>query len=122
MILLFLKAALLYYRIRSVDNDGNGKYSETRIIRLTKHQDQLVQIVTYPNPVISEIRITVPATWQNKKAVFEIYNVSGQLVKREEKGSSSQTETLNVSNLLPAFYLVQVTCNGETARQRIIKQ
>ena len=116
------KGALLYYRLRSVDKDGNGKYSETRIIRLNKQQVQEVSILAYPNPVTNELRITVPASWQNKKAVFEIYTTNGQVVKRKATANSSQTETLNVSNLAPAFYIVLVKCNGEMAQQKIIKR
>ena len=115
-------AAILYYRLRAADNYGNSKYSDTRIIRLNTEQNQMIKIETYPNPVVNEIRVTVPDAWQNKRAVYEIYSVNGNLVKRTEISNSSQTETLAVNNLLPATYVVLVKCKGEVARKIIIKQ
>jgi hypothetical protein len=44
------------------------------------------------------------------------------LTLRAESGNSSQTETINVSNLTAGVYMVKVTCNGETATQKIVKQ
>jgi hypothetical protein len=47
---------------------------------------------------------------------------NGQVVIRNEVVSASQTETINVSNLSPGFYIVKVSSNGEMAHQKIIKQ
>jgi len=62
---------VIYYRLRSVDIDGKSQISETRIIRIGSKTDNAVTILTYPNPVSNELRITIPANWQNKKAVNE---------------------------------------------------
>ncbi|MGB3004925.1 MAG: T9SS type A sorting domain-containing protein, partial [Chitinophagaceae bacterium] len=112
---------IIYYRLRSVDIDGKSQLSETRIIRIGSKTDNAVSILTYPNPVTNELRITIPANWQNKKAVYEIYNPNGQVAKRNETASSSQTETINVSSLAPGYYIVKVICEGQTAQQKIIK-
>ena len=58
---------VIYYRLRSVDIDGKTTYSAVRIIRLSKQTDNTVTILTYPNPAINELRITIPTKWQNKK-------------------------------------------------------
>ncbi|HYM94624.1 MAG TPA: T9SS type A sorting domain-containing protein, partial [Chitinophagaceae bacterium] len=116
-----VQANMIYYRLCSVDIDGKTDYSEVRVIRLNKQTDNSVTIITYPNPVNNELRITVPASWQNKKIAFELFNANGQLSKKTENASSSQTETINVSDLARGFYVVRVTCNGETAQQKIIK-
>ncbi len=55
-----LQATIIYYRLRSEDKDGSAKYSETRIIRLNKQSDKMITIMTYPNPVTNELRITNP--------------------------------------------------------------
>lgn len=116
------QTGVIYYRLRSVDVDGKSELSETRIIRLGNKTENNVSIVTYPNPVSNEIRITIPATWQNKKVVYELFNANGTAAKRIVNANSSQTETINVSNLAPGFYIVKASFNGQTAQQKIVKQ
>ena len=114
--------AVIFYRLRSVDVDGRFDYSATRIIRIGKQTEQAITILTYPNPVSNELRVTLPNDWQNKKVIFEIYNINGQVSKRTENTNSGQTETLNVTNLARGFYLVRASCEGQTAQQKIVKQ
>ncbi len=117
-----LSAGILFYRLLSVDADGKGRYSDTRVIRLDTKALNSMTVSTYPNPVSSELRVTLPAGWQNKKVVYELYNANGLLAKRLEKANAAQTETLNVRDLSSGFYVVRVSCGGETAQQKVIKQ
>ena len=112
---------LVYYRLKSVDIDGKATYSSVRIIRLGEEK-QGIALTTYPNPVTSELRVTIPTNWQNKKVIYEVFNSVGQVSKKSETASSSQTENLNVSVLAPGFYIVRVTCENQIAQQKIIKQ
>jgi len=116
-----IQSGVIYYRLRSVDTDGKGQLSEIRVIRISKTTANSITIQTYPNPVTSDLRITIPANWQNKKLVYEVITLNGQSVKRTEAANSSQTETINVSTLAPGMYLVRVSCEGQTAQQKIIK-
>jgi hypothetical protein len=113
---------IIYYRLRSVDADGKFDYSATRIIRTAKQTENTVSILTYPNPVTSELRITIPNSWQGKKVTYELLNANAQVTKKAEAGSGSQTETMNVSNVAPGLYIVKVSCGAETATQKIIKR
>jgi hypothetical protein len=112
---------IVYYRLCAVDIDGKSKYSETRIIRTSK-QENTISIVAFPNPVVNEVRISIRGEWQNKKVTYEVLNASGQGLKKMETGSSSQTETVDMSNLARGVYIVRVSCEGQTAQQTIIKQ
>lgn len=112
---------VVYYRLRSVDIDGKSELSETRIIRLSKDQANSISLLTYPNPVMNELRITVPNNWQNKQTVFELFNANGQIANRKATTGCNQTETINTSNLAPGFYIVRVSCDGQTAQQKIVK-
>jgi len=112
---------VIYYRLRCVDVDGFTEYSGTRMIRLVSKPENQITIMTYPNPVSNELRITVPSAWQNKKVVYELFTANGQTIKRLERGNSTQTETLNTSQLSKGLYIIRVSCNGETAQQKIIK-
>jgi len=113
---------LIYYRLRSVDVDGKSQYSGTRIIRLGKTSINTLTVSAYPNPVTSELRVMIPNEWQNKKVVYELYNNNGQVAKRIEAVSGSQTETIRVDGLASGLYVVRVSCNGDIAQQNIVKQ
>jgi hypothetical protein len=104
-----------------VDIDGKFEYSAVRIIRLNNKQTNEINILTYPNPVSNELRITIPNNWQGKNVAYEIFNGSGQVAAKTVSVSGSQTETINVSNLSRGLYIVRVSCGGETAQQKIIK-
>jgi len=114
-------AKLVYYRLRSVDMDTKSELSETRIIRLSKENSTSIAILAYPNPVVNDLRITVPANWQNKSVVFEVIGANGNTLQKKEIASCGQTETLNVSQLVSGFYFVRVNCDGQIAVQKIIK-
>jgi hypothetical protein len=116
------QANVTYYRLRTVDADGKLDYSMTRIIRSSKQNTTNVTILTYPNPVINELRITIPSGWQGKQVTYEIVNANAQAVKKINAGSGSQTETVDISKLAPGFYVVNVNCGAETAQQKIIKK
>jgi hypothetical protein len=114
------QAKVIYYRLRSIDIDGKNQLSETRLIRIGKTGND-IKLLTYPNPVTNELRITNPSNWQNRPVVYELFSANGTVVKRTSTGSSSQTETMNLSNLSPGFYIIRATSNGEIAQQKIIK-
>ena len=113
---------VIYYRLRSTDNDGKSQLSETRVIRIGKSAVSSISILTFPNPATSEVRITVPATWQNKRLTCEVIALNGQVVKKSEAANGGQTETVNIATLSPGMYIVRVSCEGQTAQQKIIKQ
>jgi hypothetical protein len=114
-------SGLIYYRLKMVDIDGKFIYSPVRMVRL-KEQSPSIAITAYPNPVINELRINIPDTWQGKKVTYEVFNSNVQFLTKSTSSNSSQTETINLSNLAPGFYLVRATCNNESAQQKIIKQ
>jgi hypothetical protein len=116
-----VKANIIYYRLCTVDFDGKLQYSDIRTIRISNTTAQNISVLTYPNPVTNELRITIPSNYQDKKVSYELYNAYGQLSKRIEEGSSSQTETINVSSLTKGMYFVKVICEGQSSQQKIIK-
>ena len=117
-----LNTAIIYYRLRQVDIDGKVEYSATRIIRIGKQTENTLTILTYPNPVTSELRITIPNNWQGKKVTYELVNANGHVSGKSQVGSSSQTEILNVSTLSPGLYIVKASCEDQLAQQKIVKQ
>lgn len=115
-------AQVVYYRIRSVDIDGKTQYSEIRSIRISKQKETDIKILTYPNPAVNELRVTIPANWQNKAVIYELFTVNGQLIKRSLSAASSQTETISLGGMSSGIYLIKVTCEDNFAQQRVVKQ
>ena len=114
-------ASVIYYRIRSVDNDGSSELSHVRSIRIGQQQTEL-KILAYPNPVVNELRVTIPSGWQGKKVNYEVYSSTGQLLVRRITAMSSQTETIDVSRLAAGSYIVKASCQDETSSQKIIRR
>ena len=112
--------SIIYYRLKMVDIDGSFKYSDVRVIRIGE-QAETMKIVTYPNPVVNDVRVTIPASWQNKEVKYEIFNTNGQLVIAKMNANASQTEMINLSNMSRGMYFIKLTMGTETAQQKIIK-
>jgi len=117
-----MNAGMVWYRIRSVDQDGKSMLSGTKMIRIAGSADAVSKLSLYPNPVLQELRITIPANWQNKLLTYEIVTVAGQVVNRVQKNSSSQTEALNVQSLAAGNYFVLVKCEGQVISGNLVKQ
>jgi len=103
-----------------LDGDGRNQLSQVRLIRIGDLNENK-SVAAYPNPVISELRVTVPASWQNSTITFDLYNANGQIVKHSVSGKASQTEILNVNELTAGLYIMKVSNGNETAVQRIVK-
>lgn len=114
------KATVLYYRLRMVDMDGKTEKSVVRIIR-NNDVNETAKILTYPNPVVNELRVQVPVSWQHDLVNIEVYNNSGQVVKRQTTARANQTEVVNVNDLGSGIYFVKASNGTETATQRIAK-
>lgn len=114
-------SGVIYYRLKMVDQDGRFQHSPVRLIRIGEEK-QNVTVAAYPNPVTSELRITIPTSWQNKTISFDLYNANGQLVKHIVSGKASQTEVLNVNELMSGAYIMKVVNGTETAVQKIVKR
>lgn len=112
---------VLYYRLKMVDMDGSFQRSTVKLIRLGETKSTTA-ISTYPNPVMSELRVTLPASWQNNKVVLDVYSTNGQIVKQVTAARASQTEVLNMNGLPAGVYVVKATSGGETAVQRVVKK
>ena len=116
-----LQNPMIYYRLCTVDIDGSVQYSSIRLIRIEKQVTNTIAVQAYPNPVTSELRVTIPSEWQNKQVTYQVFNTNGQLAAKVDQGSGSQTQTINVADLAPGMYIVNVRCQGQTAQSKILK-
>jgi len=110
----------IYYRLKSADINGKDRISEVRVIR-TINVTNTLAITAYPNPVVNELRISVPTKCHGKSVNFELYNINGIAVKRVVSQSAGNTETVNVQDLSAGLYIVKATYGTESAIQRVMK-
>jgi hypothetical protein len=114
-----VNADIIYYRLKMVDMDGTFSYSSVEVIRVEKEESN--KVITYPNPATSELRVTIPDSWQNKAVIYSIYNMNGSLVKAKINSNAGQTETLNVSDLSVGTYVVKTASGENVSTQKFIK-
>jgi len=111
--------ATVYYRLHSIDMNGKGEYSDTRIITMQKNSS--LNISAYPNPVMNNLLVTIPSAWQKKNVMFELLTINGQVAKIFNTTNTGQTEILNVNNIAPGSYFLNASCDGKNIRGKIIK-
>ena len=111
---------LVYYRLKMVDLDGRYKMSETKVVRIGKPVDG-VKIMAYPNPVVNEMRVSIPQSWQGKNINYTINGTNGQLVKSYNVQFASQTEVIEMSQIPGGMYIIRVSNGKETAIQTVVK-
>ena len=116
-----IQSPILYYRLRSVNNQGTIQYSEIRTVRLTKAVENTVTLNTFPNPVTNDVTVSLPSAWQQKKVLFELFTSNGLQVTKYEVASGNLTENIDMSKMRGGVYVIKATCEGNTAQQRIVK-
>ncbi|HYJ38740.1 MAG TPA: hypothetical protein VEV87_08990 [Chitinophagaceae bacterium] len=74
-------ARVIYYRLRMVDLDKKEAFSSVRMIRASSAIKNQLELLTFPNPVVNKLRITIPESWQNRQVTYEMFDGAGRLVK-----------------------------------------
>jgi hypothetical protein len=110
----------VYYRLKMVDGSQQVQNS---VIRVIKVADPLadVKVQAYPNPVVNELRITVPTEWQNGTVTYDLYNASGKILQHLVSSNANQTETIKMNSLTPGIYILKVTSGNQTAIKQLMK-
>jgi len=113
-------SGIIYYRLKMADMDGNYKISDVRIVRIGKNADG-VKVIAYPNPVVNDLRITIPQNWQGKQVSYQLSNANGQVIKSYTVQNASQTEVIAMSQVPTGMYIMRVISGNETAVQSVVK-
>lgn len=115
--------AVVYYRLKQIDNNGRVTYSNVLTVRLqSKTSDVKMQVS--PNPFVESLNIQFTST-ENNKAQVQLLTVTGQKVFTQQatvtKGSNS-IQVQGLSKLVPGMYIAQLIVNGSVIdNQKIIK-
>lgn len=115
-----ITSGLVYYRLKMVDLNGKYEQSDVRIIKV--NEDNAARSITvYPNPVVSDLRITMASGWQDKAVHIQVIDVNGQSIAQFDNPRVGQTESINVNKLKPGLYIVKVSNGTGSALQRFVK-
>ncbi len=114
-------SSTIYYRIRSEDSQGKYNYSAVKAIRIGE-TNTAVSISTFPNPVVNQFFVQFPLTWANKQISYEVIDQNGRVAIGYTGIVANQTQEINLNRLLPGFYYLRVSCNGEVLHKKILKK
>lgn len=113
-------AGVIYYRLTLFIKDGSTRTSDVRIVRIGK-TSETVKMIAYPNPVVTDVRITIPQNWQDKKVDYQLVNTNGQIIKSFSLQHAGQTEVISMAQVPAGMYIMKVSNGDEISSQAIVK-
>ncbi|BDS12538.1 T9SS type A sorting domain-containing protein [Aureispira anguillae] len=105
-----------YYRIKTVDYDGNARYSDWKVVSIEGWD--IVRV--FPVPTDDYLTIQLSSN-QNSRIDLEVYDALGTLVHQERKSISSansQQLKMTTSQLSAGIYYLKISNNEGYAQQR----
>jgi hypothetical protein len=109
-------AGTLYYRLKSVDNDGTFEYSD--VIAIKSSLAQTENVVIYPNPTTGPLTVQHAAGLE--KATISLIDLGGKEIKLLNIEKNSTSTSLDLTELKAGVYFIQVL-NGEKSVIKLIK-
>ena len=115
-----LSAAVVYYRVKELDINGNIHYSLT----VSVNSKLVTKITITPNPFVSYIQVQVPAT-KNEMATLRLINAGGQVIynKNVQLYTGQNTFTIDgLGNTAKGIYFFEMQTGTTITREKIMKQ
>ena len=106
-----------YYRLQQFDFDGQSEYSQIVSVRFGKDAG----ISVYPNPVQSEVVVTLEKEFTTN-ATAQIISQNGSILLTETLTAKSFTQTMNVNSLPAGVYVLRVVNGHEVHTERFVKK
>lgn len=110
----------------SIAADGTGGTSGDQVVTtrtsgfsvLSAPKFEQLDFEMYPNPAVNSVKIQLPSG--ASKAKVEVFNYSGQLIKKEE--ITARNNSVNIQNLAQGLYVLKVNANGKLGVKKLVKQ
>ena len=101
--------------------EGVQQPFEILIISGIENPEIELEMLVYPNPVLEKLKLQVNASeLGHSKFIYQLYNLSGTLVKENE--ISSSLTTIDMSGLIASTYFLKVVKEKEALKAyKIIK-
>jgi len=98
-----LRDAVLFYRLKMVDKNGQYTYSNVIIV----HKNPVSgNILVYPNPAKDIVNIIIADN--SGKYVVQLYNVAGYMEKQEDASMQGNVITINCAELSSGIYFLKL--------------
>jgi len=113
-------SSLFYYRLKSVDKDGNFKYSP--VLKINRDLKNFV-ISVNPNPFKNRLVVNVQSLIQDK-AMFMITDLNGKHLYKESRllsSGSNVIELTEAARLAKGTYLLTVIASQKTQSIKVVK-
>jgi hypothetical protein len=108
-----------YYRVKSIEQSGQGKY--TNVVKVNSGKT-LSMLSVYPNPVRSQLNINISNNATFGKATYAISNIQGKIIQQSYIQGINGIHQLDVSALAPGMYFITLTnLNGERLMEKFIR-
>jgi hypothetical protein len=113
-----IQSSDVYYRIRQVDFDNKSKYSNIRMLPLTKG----IGIAVFPNPCVDKLLINYPALATDKLLV-QVYDNKMQMVRSMQQPvlKGANIIHLDCADLAGGMYQVVITSKAGRSVHGFIK-
>lgn len=113
-------AGLNYYRLKMVDLDGTFEYSN--VVTLRNNQVNQASLTAYPNPVQNSETLKLNFLAAENVSYLRILDMAGAVVKAEKVTATpgQASVALNIQNLKPGLYLVQLANGTSTETVKVL--
>ncbi len=112
-------SGISYYRLKQVDFDGHFSYSEIKAVEI----DTDVQVVLFPNPTENVLNVS---TSTNRETIvfYQIVDLTGSIIYSNEFSveSGKQISVIDVNELKPGVYFIQLSSDNINKSIQFIKQ
>ncbi|MFT6035343.1 MAG: hypothetical protein ACI9XJ_000913 [Marivirga sp.] len=109
----------LYYRLKSVDNDGSFEYSP--IVQVRKGLEGKMSVSPNPTKAIDQVKINLPAEFKGTLTKVTLYDINGLLIQQAFNVDANQPLKIN-NSIKAGMYIIKVQHNGLEKKMRLIIQ
>ena len=107
-----------FYRIKTVDLDGQFNYSEVEVV---KGEKKVYQLTAFPNPTSGNFRVKIPAGYSGMQSL-QIYDNTGKLLLLKKVEAMVTEMPVDISRFPKGTYQVVVEGTSTRWNTRIIKR
>ena len=116
-----INSAVVYYRLKQVDFNGQFEYSATRTIRLSAAAAKATSV--YPNPATNRISVSLEGVAAGEMAKIAVMDMSGKIIISAnhlvEEGNF--TLDMNLDQLTKGNYIVSISSPSSNFNTKLVK-
>jgi hypothetical protein len=110
-----MKSAVIYYRLKMIDNQNYFKYSNITQIRSNWSSD-FETVTVFPNPTTDFVQVELPSDSEIKVTLVDM---NGKVVETSDNSDSSNNMIqFDVRNLVNGVYFINIMNNDGTSSSR----